>query len=156
MNSLHRRIKATRINRGLSQAILAEKTGVSQPTVANWENGSHIPRRAVLEKIGKVLGVTSVWLLSGVQEIATSPAHIYVQHPIQHIPIYDGKDNGQGPNFSHPAGFMPFASKKDNLFGILNQHQDGNDYDVTIYEPLPNAKPDRLLAKMTFYRDRVI
>jgi len=153
MNSLHSRIKATRINRGLSQAVLADKTGVSQPTVANWENGSHIPRRAVLDRIGTVLGVTPVWLLSGAQEIARSPAHIYVQHPIQHIPVYNDGENGLDPDFSHPAGFMPFASKKDNLFGLLSRTTGDAHYDVRIFEPRAENGPDRLLAKMTFYRE---
>ncbi|MCI5046789.1 MAG: helix-turn-helix domain-containing protein, partial [Aquisalinus sp.] len=39
------RIRLSRKMKGLNQADLATRLGVSQPTVANWESGVHDPRQ---------------------------------------------------------------------------------------------------------------
>ena len=87
MDKLHKRIKSTRLKRGLSQAVLAEQAGVSQPTVANWENGSHIPRRPALVRIGAALGVEPDWLLSGNYAQAHGTIQDYLSRPIRHVPV---------------------------------------------------------------------
>lgn len=46
-------MEAARVNAGLTQAQLAEKCGVSESSVFNWENGKshpHIKRLPLLEK----------------------------------------------------------------------------------------------------------
>jgi len=58
-----KRIKAARQALGLSQSDLAGMTDVSQPTVANWEKGSHAPRHAALSKIAGALESTPAALL---------------------------------------------------------------------------------------------
>jgi len=57
------RIKSARQALGLSQSDLADLTDVSQPTVANWEKGSHAPRHATLSKIAGALKSTPASLL---------------------------------------------------------------------------------------------
>jgi len=181
MESLQARIKSTRITRGLSQAALAEKAGVSQPTVANWENGSHIPRRGVLEKIGEALGVTPVWLLSGSLGEDERSAEFYLQHPIRHLPVYTWPETGSISSGTPPAGYIPYATRKENLFGLMNLAEDEWSYDVFVGDPdtarlrsgqylsiknnqiritdrieteklTSKAVLGRLVAKLTFYR----
>jgi len=105
MDNFQNRIKLTRNSLGLSQAVLALKTGVSQPTVANWENGSHVPRQAVLEKISDVLGVSSSWLLTGTRNENEIPAQIYLQTPITHVPVFNWPDKPADLSSSAPTGF---------------------------------------------------
>ena len=50
-------LKAARVNKGLTQTELAEKVGVSLPTICNWETGETIPK---VDKIGKLLEVLEV------------------------------------------------------------------------------------------------
>jgi len=135
MDNLHKRIKSTRISLGLSQAILAEKTGVSQPTVANWENGSHIPRQAVLEKISDVLGVSALWLLSGTREGDDIPASLYLQTPIRHIPVYRKDELKFDLQSSVPVGYLPYASRHATLFGLMQRQADAKAYSITICDP---------------------
>lgn len=47
----------------MHQYQLAAKLGVSQSTVADWENGVQQPRAARLKKIAKALGVAHIELL---------------------------------------------------------------------------------------------
>ena len=89
MDSVGERIKKTRLSQGLSQVELAKAAGVSQPTVANWENGSHIPRQAALNSLSGILNISTHWLLGGDQDqngYAQIP-HEYLDTPIRHVPI---------------------------------------------------------------------
>ena len=51
-----KRIKAKRLKTGLSQAELADKVGVTQPTIANWETGRIVPSADKLRDLGKIIG----------------------------------------------------------------------------------------------------
>lgn len=51
-------LRLARLEHALSQAQLASLCGVSQPTIASWERGSHAPRRAAVIKLASALGLT--------------------------------------------------------------------------------------------------
>ena len=149
MDNLQSRIKASRINRGLSQAALAEKTGVSQPTVANWENGSHTPRNAVLERIGEALGVEPMWLLSGDFMQGVSPALAYTKHPIRHLPIFEWPQSDYNFLASVPIGYIPFSTQRENLFGLVTFDKKTKTSKVSICNPYaaPDLKPGHYLIE---------
>lgn len=52
------RIAGIRKFKGLTQAELAEKIGMTTRAIQNYESGNRIPKSAVLEKIAEGLGVT--------------------------------------------------------------------------------------------------
>ncbi len=54
--TLGKRIADKRKELGLDQYQLAERLGVSQSTLCDWENDEMMPRRARLPVISKVLG----------------------------------------------------------------------------------------------------
>ncbi len=83
------RLKSRRKELGLSQISLAKGCGVSQPTIANWERGGHVPRQAALASIAFELGVDPVWLLSGLSPADQNPAHRHLSKPIRNIPIFE-------------------------------------------------------------------
>lgn len=64
--TLGERIKAARKQIGLSQAELAEKMGVHQATISQYENGSCKPSLGTVRKLALELGV-SVYDLAGRQ-----------------------------------------------------------------------------------------
>lgn len=47
-----------RVRMGWTQAELAEKIGVTQSTVAQWEKGKTLPTGSKLAKVADVLGIT--------------------------------------------------------------------------------------------------
>ena len=149
METIHSRIKSTRIGLGMSQAVLADKTGVSQPTVANWENGSHIPRQTVLEKISQILEVSESWLLTGIRDSNEIPSQIYLQTPIRHVPVFEWPLKTTDISSAAPIGFIPFASQKPNLLGIIKSGDRNAGFTVLICNP--DAK--RALQKGSYFSD---
>lgn len=51
-------LKALRVNTGLTQKVAAEKIGVTQKTLSNWENGITYPNQKQIEIICDVYGVS--------------------------------------------------------------------------------------------------
>jgi transcriptional regulator with XRE-family HTH domain len=61
---LSENIKEFRIEKGLSQAELAQKVGVSQGAIYFWEKGINEPTAGCIIKLAKVFSVTADELLS--------------------------------------------------------------------------------------------
>ena len=116
--SLHTRIKEKRIERGFSQLDFGTAIGVSQPTVANWENGSHVPRPLALRKISHTLKVEQSWLLSGTVSVARNPATPYLNTPIRHVPIYNWPTQIAHINSENRTGYVPIATEKIGLIAF--------------------------------------
>jgi transcriptional regulator with XRE-family HTH domain len=51
-----KRLKRARLSEGLSQVELADKLGVTQPAVSNWEAGTIKPKQEQVKKLERVLG----------------------------------------------------------------------------------------------------
>jgi transcriptional regulator with XRE-family HTH domain len=119
MANLHSRIKRNRIRLGLSQKDLAHKCGVSQPTVANWERGGHIPRQDALKKIAENLGVDSVWLLSGELPSHQTPAYQHLNTPIRHAPVYNWENKPSRLLKAKPVRYISIATESDDIFGLI-------------------------------------
>ena len=124
MQTLHHRIKSTRLGQNLSQAELAKKTGVSQPTVANWENGSHIPRKEALNRISTSLGVESDWLLSGDYAKAHNSVQDYLSQPIRHVPIYKWPEDPDTLFTRPPEGYLTYPTESTGAFALLETNRE--------------------------------
>lgn len=55
--ALAQQVKVARVERGLTQAELAEAAGVSRQTVSNMETGQRAPQEGALRKLMDVLGI---------------------------------------------------------------------------------------------------
>lgn len=64
MNNFAKNLKELRMEANLTQAAFAEKMGVSQRAVSNWELGARQPDYDTLLKIARHFGVTTDYLLS--------------------------------------------------------------------------------------------
>lgn len=126
--AIHERLKQIRLEHNLSQNGLAQLADVSQPTIANWERGSHIPRRDKLEDLAQKLGFDLLWLLSGDGEASVRMATPYLMQAIHHIPIYDWPEEAQTVDSLKPAGYIPFAANKKPRFA-LRRPQEGTGRD---------------------------
>ena len=58
-----RRFKEARLRKGIKLTDCAEKLGVTQPTLSNWENGSKNPTLENLEAMADLYNVTTDFLL---------------------------------------------------------------------------------------------
>ncbi|MEL6365190.1 MAG: helix-turn-helix transcriptional regulator [Pseudomonadota bacterium] len=122
------RIRLARRARGLSQAELAIRLGVSQPAVANWESGAHDPRHVILGKLAKTLEVSRAWLAQGGEE-ESGPgrlaASLYLRRPLIHAPIIameDAERVAHDPMFDPREAakdFIPVTSSSTRLFAVF-------------------------------------
>ena len=60
-------IRKLREGRGLTQAELAERIGVSSKTVSKWETARGLPDISLLQPLAKALGISVVELMNGEQ-----------------------------------------------------------------------------------------
>lgn len=119
MPNIHKRIKENRKKLGMSQSDLALKCGVSQPTVANWERGDHVPRPEALTKIAESLGVDSVWLLSGELPANLGPSFQHLSTPIRHIPVYEWTTNARAFSKASIVKYISLAIQQREVFAIM-------------------------------------
>lgn len=112
MKSIGERIKKARLDNGFSQVELAEAANVSQPTVANWETGSHAPRQPALVKLAKILNTSPQWILGGEEYTNghTLAPKQYLDTPIHHVPILQWPANDEIEN-----GAIRFGSAHDYI-----------------------------------------
>ncbi|MEZ5896520.1 MAG: helix-turn-helix transcriptional regulator [Parvularculaceae bacterium] len=127
-DSIGERIRSARKAAGVNQATLAERVGVSQPAVANWESGVHDPRRLALAKIAEALGVSPEWLAGGARsavERDTHPAAAYIRRPIQHTPVISFADAArllaepQSDPHSVAQDYIPVTYGASRLFALF-------------------------------------
>lgn len=65
---LGRRVRNLRAARDMTQAELAERSGVWRPNIARFESGRHVPTLPVLARISGALGVSLGRLVDGLEE----------------------------------------------------------------------------------------
>lgn len=65
LDPIAERIRALRAHRGLTAVALAQKIGVSRPTLWAWETGKGLPRTENLAALAEALGVSVELLKSG-------------------------------------------------------------------------------------------
>ena len=62
---LGKRITASRKAKGWTQSDLAQRLGVKEKTIVNWESEDSEPRASRLANLAGVLGVPLLWLIAG-------------------------------------------------------------------------------------------
>lgn len=73
--TLARRIRRTRESLNLTQAAVAEATGIHRPNIARIEAGKHSPSLQTLHKISEALQMDPV-------ELFEEPTHMNLQRPL--------------------------------------------------------------------------
>lgn len=72
---MENRIKKARAEKGWSQAELARRMFISQPSVADWESGRKAPHTKNLARLAMLLGVSVEWLATGRGEKHLASSH---------------------------------------------------------------------------------
>jgi transcriptional regulator with XRE-family HTH domain len=67
------RLREAMIEAGINQSELAESAGVSKASVSLYLAGKNEPKRRVVEKFAKTLGVSEAWLDGHIDEPLTKP-----------------------------------------------------------------------------------
>lgn len=85
MNTIGERIYDIRKKRNLSQGELADKLDVSRQTVSKWENNMCLPEVEKLLQLSEALGVTTDYILKGINEKESTAeketVYVYIKEP---------------------------------------------------------------------------
>ena len=65
LESMGQRIRRIRLSRGMSQMVLANRVGVSRPTLLKWEKDKSLPRQEMVSELSIALDVPEIELLYG-------------------------------------------------------------------------------------------
>lgn len=102
-----KRYKAARLMNNLKLTDVAEKLGVSQPTLSAWESERKSASIDALENMANLYGVTTDYLLGRVEDVTPDPKQPI---PKEIWMIYDGK-----PLWSNKHGWLLVNSSGRNL-----------------------------------------
>lgn len=87
------RLRAVRRGSSLTVDEIAERVGVSRPTVWAWENEKYLPRRIHLQSLSEVLQVPEDYLVQGAKaKLDTSPLDRAIADAKAHIANVAGTD----------------------------------------------------------------
>lgn len=148
MPNFHTRLKSTRRSRGLSQHQLAAMCGVSQPTVAHWERGGHIPRQKALKVLAECLDIDIAWLQSGQDFADTHPAFKHLSVPIQHVPVYDWFDAREDLKKAHPVRYIALCTKDTDIFAISTDEATNMEANETLVFSQGDESPGKHLCNI--------
>ena len=121
MNTLAERIRDARLNRGMSQAELAEKVGyTSRASINKIEKGLVDVPRSKLLAISKALGVSPAWLLGIPEELEPLPP---IVEPVDIGPLlqsiydknrmlFDAADNATPEEISKAVEYLEFLKSQ--------------------------------------------
>lgn len=86
-----KRIKEARLNKGLTQEMLALMVGVTKGAIANYENGTSHPKEPVMYALIDALGVDANFLFQDCVKIKKAP--LYSSEAMRLARDYDGLDS---------------------------------------------------------------
>ena len=70
---LSERLRRFREERGMSRSELAERAGLSRPTIWAWESGKTQPRNSNLQTLAAALGISEIELIAGRESFGSGP-----------------------------------------------------------------------------------
>lgn len=68
MQDLNKRLKALRIEKGVTQEQMARDTGITQAAISKWESSDTIPKLEFLVKLAKYFGCSIDYLVGVVED----------------------------------------------------------------------------------------
>lgn len=102
-------LRALRLARGLTMAELAERIGVSQPAISQWESGREKPGRESLQKLSVQLGVSP-------EELTTPSPPARIAQPQTHqmpadVPVFGTAVGGESGDFSFNGEVIDYVRR---------------------------------------------
>jgi len=90
------RLRELRLERGMTMAALAERIGVTQPAISQWESGRERPGRETLQRLAGALGVTAeaLALRAGAQSATATLSPLQLPADVPVLGTAVGGDSG--------------------------------------------------------------
>lgn len=113
------RVRELRLRQGLTMAQLAERIGVTQPAISQWESGRERPGRESLMKLAEALGTSADQLL------AAGPAGgqaeiLSVQALPADVPVFGTAVGGDSGDFSFNGEVIDYVRRPQGVAQMRN------------------------------------
>ena len=113
------RLRERRLACGLTMAQLAERIGVSQPAISQWESGRDRPGRESLQKLATALGVPADELLS-VTTASGEVARPVLQQMPADVPVLGTAVGGDSGDFSFNGDVIDYVRRPHGVAQMRN------------------------------------
>ena len=151
-------IRQLRENRGLTQAELAEKIGVSSKTVSKWETAKGLPDITLLQPLAQALGISVIELMNG-EHITNKNisanllrSHFYV------CPICGNMLHSTGNALISCCGVTlpPLEAEEADADHVLTIEQVEDEHFLTVHHPMTKAHFISFLSFVTSDRIQTV
>ena len=149
-------IRRLREEKGLTQAELAERIGVSGKAVSKWETARGLPDIALMEPLAGALGVSVSELLAGEFQVNTNRAGNMLRSKFYVCPVCGNVIHAVGQGSFHCCGVLlpPLeAEEPDEDHGISVEKME-DDWYITMNHPMTKGHHITFFAYVT--SDRIL
>lgn len=150
-------LKQARIDKGISQEILAERLFVTKSAVSNWEQGKRMPDATMLIKIADCLDIDVALLINAASQGNTAPNVIMVddERIILNggIPILKSVLKGANiESFTKPSEAIEYAKNNKVDLAFLDIEM-GMTSGLDVCKEILNCNPKTNVIYLTAYTD---
>lgn len=151
-------IRQLRENRGLTQAELAEKIGVSSKTISKWETAKGLPDISLLQPLAQALGVSVIELMDGRQIVNRNVSANMMRGKFYVCPICGNVIQAAGNAVVSCCGItLPAlgAEEADDEHGVTIENVEDEHF-ITVQHPMTKAHFISFVAYVTCDRIQMV
>ena len=151
-------IKQLRESRGLTQAELAEKIGVSSKTISKWETAKGLPDISLLQPLAQALGISVIELMNGEQITNRNVSANLLRGKFYVCPVCGNAIHSTGNALVSCCGITlpPLeAEEADEEHGITIENVEDEHF-ITVRHPMTKAHFISFLAFVTCDRVQMV
>ena len=151
-------IRQLRESRGLTQAELAEKIGVSSKTVSKWETAKGLPDISLLQPLAQALGVSVIELMDGRKIINRNVSANMMRGKFYVCPICGNVIQAAGSALVSCCGItLPSLEPEeaDENHGITIEHVEDEHF-LTVHHPMTKEHFISFVAFVTCDRIQMV
>ena len=151
-------IRQLRESRGLTQAELAEKIGVSSKTVSKWETAKGLPDISLLQPLAQALGVSVIELMDGQKIINRNVSANMMRGKFYVCPICGNVIKAAGSALVSCCGItLPSLEPEeaDENHGITIEHVEDEHF-LTVHHPMTKEHFISFVAFVTCDRIQMV
>ena len=151
-------VKALREGRGMTQAELAERIGVSSKTVSKWETGKGLPDISLLQPLAGALGISLIELMNGEHIINRNVSANMTRCKFYVCPVCGNVIHAMGSAVVSCCGIAlpPLEAEEPEEDHAVTVEAVEDEYFITVHHPMTKAHFISFVAFVTCDRVQLV
>ena len=144
-------IKTLREKKGLTQAELAEKIGVSDKTVSKWETAKGLPDISLISSLAEALGVSVIELMSGDYVVNRNVSCNMLRSKFYMCPVCGNIIHSSGESLVSCCGITlpPLEAEETDDSHTITVEKVEDEHFVTVHHPMTKQHFITFIAYVT-------